>query len=92
METQKPKNPKAFPTLLYNEVSGEPNGHEQGMTLRDYFANSAMQKCVSYKPKGFYNWLKWFLGFNYEGTSVSAKVIAENAYIVADAMLKQREL
>lgn len=36
----------AFPTTQYaNGVS--PSGHDQGMTLRDYFAAKAMQALVS---------------------------------------------
>jgi hypothetical protein len=51
----------------------------KGMTLRDYFAAKAMQVYVNTKkdaPDGE-DWDEWH---------------AKNAYITADAMLKQREL
>lgn len=38
----KPSNPTAFPTLTYSKNTGEMNGHEEGMTLRDYFASKAV--------------------------------------------------
>ncbi len=83
MENQKPNNPKAFP----NDWN-----IEDGMTLRDYFANSAMQKPTNYKPKNFYHWLRWFFGYSYNSSYQEHQNNAENAYKLADAMLKQREL
>ena len=47
------------------------------MTLRDYFANSAMQSFIN----------AW-----YEDAKTKPESIAKKAYAVADAMLKQREL
>jgi len=73
MENQ---NKTAFPTLFYNRTTGEPNGHDSGMTLRDYFANSVLQGKMSTE----------FIGYS------SDKDIAEHCYQLADAMLKQREL
>jgi hypothetical protein len=85
METKKPQNPNAFPTPMetsyeYN-LNGQTVGNQEGMTLRDYFANSAMQGLMSMENKGEYNtiddaWSK----------------ISEYSYQIADAMLKQREL
>ena len=69
----KPENPSAFPIGKQIQIC------EQGMTLRDYFANSAMQGIMSsgnaipIQQHHFYN-------------------ISEDAYRLADAMLKQREL
>jgi hypothetical protein len=62
-EEKKPENPSAFPSD-YNS--------DDGMTLRDYFANSAMQGL---------NPMEWS----------DYKILAKNAYEVADAMLKQRQ-
>ena len=57
-----------------------PNGRwSDGMTLRDYFAAKVIQVYVNTKkdaPDGE-DWDEWY---------------AKNAYITADAMLKQREL
>ena len=78
METENTKtsNPKAFPSDLYLE-----NGESQkGMTLRDYFANSAMQ--------GIINLLSPTDVDNYKNRDF----IAKTSYQLADAMLKQREL
>lgn len=38
----------AFPTLLYNEVNGQPNGHRQGLTKREHFAAMAMNIAVQH--------------------------------------------
>ena len=47
-----------------------------GMDLRDYFANSAMQELIKY----------------YYATDKFIENIPKQAYLIADAMLKQREL
>jgi len=77
-ENKKPSNPRAFPFL-----DSEMNVLEQGMTLRDYFANSAMQGLLSS-----------YVGSSdvYKDISYNAKSIASHSYHLADAMLKQREL
>lgn len=67
-----PKNPSAFP--LPNDC--ETIQGSEGMTLRDYFANSAMQGMISFN--GILN------------VEIFANV--EKAYEIADEMLKQREL
>lgn len=72
----KPENPRAFPFINSERLTWE-----AGMTLRDYFANSAMQGMISnpniVRPgesdSDFYNF-------------------TQRAYKYADAMLKQREL
>ena len=51
---------------------------DQGMTLRDYFAAKAMQATVQ----------AWISTSQYPSTDLD---VAENAYAVADAMLKARE-
>lgn len=62
-----------------NKNPENPLMSESGMTLRDYFANSAMQstdlEAYAYK-----------YGLDYE------KHVASDSYKLADAMLKQREL
>jgi len=95
-ENKKPRNPNAFPTPMetayeFNE-DGQTLGSQEGMTLRDYFAAKAMQQPTSYKPGCFYQWIKWFFGFNYTSNTKPHDVNAEQAYGLADAMLKQRDL
>lgn len=68
-ENKKPNNPFAFPC--------EKDEPEKGMTLRDYFANSAMQGSLS-------------SGIIKEG--IPNDILAKHFYELADAMLKQREL
>ena len=83
-ENKKPQNPSAFPawdmtfgknpnTNLYSAGTG------QGMTLRDYFANSAMKGMVS--NNGMYDLI----------SMPAIENLAKESYIIADAMLKQRE-
>jgi hypothetical protein len=85
------KNPSAFP--LHPEHWQEEN---QGMTLRDYFAAKALPICYQY----------WMTDFHHpdivdskdrnarhrndfdQGTK---ELIAEDAYAMADAMMKARE-
>lgn len=78
----KPNNPPAFPTDSF------PNGSaHEGMSLRDYFAAKAMQAIfgglgaeqVANRDRR-YDETNW------------AQVVAANAYEMADAMLKAREL
>jgi len=63
-----------------------------GMTLRDYFANSAMQTPVSYKPANLWQWFRWAFNYSYEASSRPHNENAIQAYELADEMLKQREL
>ena len=66
-----PTGGPAYPTNQYaNGIS--PNGHSQGMTLRDYFAAKAMQVFLAS-----------------DGTSMGED--AQDAYMVADAMLEARK-
>lgn len=69
----------AFP--LIDEIG---NYIQEGMTLRDYFANSAMISVVR-KYKGTNSDL-------YDFDSEDSESIAFYSYQLADAMLKQREL
>jgi hypothetical protein len=79
--TDKPDNPTAFPTLIYNQTSGEPMGYEKGMTLRDYFASKAMQGHLA---------SEYGAGINCD--TYNQEILAKSFYSMADAMLKQREL
>ena len=82
-ENKKPENPPAFPTTWdtsYNSIMQT----ENGMTLRDHFAGLALQGmlCHStrYKPRVINSDENWH------------NAISEEAYEIADAMLKRREL
>ncbi|ECH0841173.1 hypothetical protein FPF80_01060 [Salmonella enterica subsp. enterica] len=71
------KNESALPI-----PATEYHGMDSGMTLRDYFAAKAMQAFIT--------------GAMSDGTPLRAmdgddKVAAKAAYIIADAMLKERE-
>jgi len=77
MEKEQPRNPPAFPNV---------NTHERsGMTLRDYFASKAIQSILINSNENIK-----------DGTTDSHYsqlcFLAKEAYDVADAMLKQREL
>lgn len=61
-----------------------PSIGSRGMTLRDYFANSAMQGMITAKL----NDPSFSLGVDNDNN----KTIALVSYELADAMLKQREL
>ena len=76
METNKPNNPDAFAMGFCNEQS---HFSQEGMKLRDYFANSAMQGIIN--------------SFSPSDSCKDANHIwtAEMAYKFADAMLKERE-
>ena len=68
-------NQPAFPTTQYaNGLS--PTGHDNGMTLRDYFAARAMQGAIS--------------GCSTRGEVVMYSDLAGLSYEVADAMMKAR--
>ena len=63
----------AFPTENARQT-GPSSWHEEGMTLRDYFAAKALQGLLSHNSNG----------------NASDKNIAEWAYSQADAMLRAR--
>jgi hypothetical protein len=64
----------AFP-VAYTDERGYPRV-EGGMTLRDYFAAAAMQSIMSTLHQGI--------------RPVDIASMCKDAYIIADAMLKQR--
>lgn len=70
------KNPQAFPSDF-----------ECGMTLRDYFAAKAMQSVLSSA--------EWMVALRHEvkargGNTDDASALADMAYDISDAMLKER--
>jgi len=79
MENKKPKNYPAFAMGYCNEQS---NLSQEGMTLRDYFANSAMQGICA---DGHTFWDNSSI----QGNPVN---IAKLSFEIADEMLKQSEL
>lgn len=64
---------ETFDVLFTNEKNKE-------ITLRDYFANSAMQGLITNEQN--FDYLR----------EQTAQNIAKDSYLLADAMLKQREL
>ena len=78
-KNKKPQNLNAFPTRT--EYEDPTNPIYSGMTLRDYFAAKAMQSLIV-------NAEKW----NYSSYSNIPKSVAKDSFILADEMLKQREL
>ena len=68
----KPINPQAF--LVENDPYS-------GMTLRDYFANSAMQGIISC----------YIRSVRFQTLINESQKLAEVSYNIADEMLKQRE-
>lgn len=75
---KKPENPPAFPDLAV--IKSGDNFTQQirqsGMTLRDYFAAKAMNGLISSDK----DW------------SFNPEHLSNRSYVIADAMLKQREL
>jgi len=67
----------AYPTSNYNAIAPMSTGYSEGMTLRDYFAAKAMQGMLAHA---------------YMQPQTGAAGYARDAYLVADAMLKAREI
>ena len=79
------KDIPAFPTTQYaNGLS--PTGHDNGMTLRDYFAAKAMAAVMP----AVMNELKKTRGSVKEAIKLK-DLSAETCYTLADAMMKARE-
>ena len=72
----------AFPTENARQT-GPSSWHEEGMTLRDYFAAKAMQSYVSRD-----SWIPAELEKTKESYD---QLLARYAYEMADAMLRARE-
>jgi hypothetical protein len=65
----------AFPSVLYTHEKG-PNHHDEGMTLRDYFAGQALAIV-------YYRFLP--------GADPDPEDISMQAYFIADAMIAARD-
>lgn len=78
MSKIKPNNPPAFPS----QVGDRPHA---GMTLRDYFAAKAMQSVLSNQT-----FLEAVLQEAQIGIPAS-EAVSRTAFVMADAMLKQRQ-
>jgi hypothetical protein len=85
-KNEKPENPIAFPRTAYDSKGDITTwGKEyEGMTLRDYFANSAMQGMLANSEH-----VQTLMGNN---PNPVPDYVAILSYNLADAMLKQREL
>ncbi|WP_431642816.1 hypothetical protein [Enterobacter mori] len=70
----------AFPV-----AGSEHNYPIEGMTLRDYFAAKAMQSIVS-SPKEMESIIDTL------GAKTAYAKVSETAYVIADAMLRAREI
>ena len=81
-------NTPAFPKpkIMQQAVSFD---HEDGMTLRDYFAAKAMQGYIS--ARGWHPDFVFPTDFNFDDGKRAADAVAVSAYKWADAMLKARE-
>ena len=73
-------NPAAFPSPGVVMSDDRQQGAYEGMTLRDYFAAAAMQALITGPERK---------DDHYEEEQNEATVV--RAYIIADAMLKERE-
>ena len=69
---------KAYPYMHKHPTSGQTTMSD-GMDLRDWFAGLAMQATVN----------DWIRDSIYPNTDMD---VAENAYAIADAMMKAREV
>ena len=66
----------AFPTKNYAAIQPLAEGYSEGMSLRDWFAGMAMQGMVAKDT---------------EPSPEQVPIIVQSAYIMADAMLKERK-
>lgn len=71
------KNPRAFPLYIARDQAANEEVNE-GMSLRDYFAAAALPQRLT--PS-------WDAGF----VERDIKIVAEECYAIADAMLAERQ-
>jgi len=77
---------KAYPTT-YKNYDESISTDCSGMDLRDYFAAKAFQSLVSYAlPECVYYTLN-----NQQRIEIEVEILAKDAYVFADAMMKARE-
>jgi hypothetical protein len=79
----KPTNPPAFPYFGHTGWS-----HGEGMTLRDYMAARAMQAFITLHENAL---TRDGCSCDWSEDGTSSEIICDQAYGVADAMLKARE-
>lgn len=77
-------NDPAYPTLIYEEKSGKPIAHREGLTKREMFAMAAMQGLVSGYPDS-----EKVNGHYIPASSYSGMM--KEAVELADELLKQLE-
>lgn len=84
-------NPTAFRESLENALVYAKNANKNlNMDLRDYFAAKALPSCIS-------AWIdsqdkcNEAVYFSIEHKTTDAQIVAEDAYGIADAMMKARE-
>lgn len=80
---KKPDNIQAFPQTW--EQNGTTDNWENGMTLRDYFAAKAISGILSSQTEMRAN------GMDNASFGMQIETIVEESFLIADAMLKQRE-
>ena len=76
-------NETAFPVPSVLNSNGDPIVGTRGMSLRDYFAAKAMQSYINRSGN--------VISIGQDSEQIWLDVIAESAYRMADAMLKERE-
>ena len=77
---------KAFPVIDFETKEDGYIYWDSGMDLRDYFAAKAFQSLVSYAlPECVYYTLN-----NQQRIEIEVEVLAKDAYVFADAMMKAR--
>ena len=82
-ENKKPENPSAFAAMSTSQYS---SNVQKGMSLRDYFATASIQGILSAQTAMRSN------GAQNNHFSNQIESICQEAYQIADEMLKQREL
>lgn len=82
-------NKMAFPSTVDD---GETMSWDRGMTLRDYFAAKAMVGLMSMERASEYVDEEGLPNYEEEGTLFAhTKFLAEEAYMIADMMMKARQ-
>lgn len=86
-------NPPAFPNSTKTiHLADKDIIIQEGMTLRDYFANSVLMGSISQSPSGLFSSIKSTAEVlaKGNGSDETFQGLAEFCYKTADAMLKER--